>query len=287
MGSLKTTNHELPRDLSLALSAAQTVLLRAERLAEALRATGTAIPALLAEERRLSGELGALEIEGGDISELRARLDAVAAERAAAGRQRSSAAEGLRHMDGQLAEARQILSRARGLYGTGIMREFAQRWQAKCNELAALRAEAEGLSKALGVSVPCPAPYAPQLNRITDAPELRALAASGPVTTPPLPEALAVVAGIADRLDSANALCTGVRQSAELTAHYFATARERGLKSELGGVFTVIKPFDALGTHFEPGMLLDRGVLSEGSLERYWKGRCLQPVAEGAMIAAA
>jgi hypothetical protein len=273
--------------LSLALSAAQTVLLRAERLTEALRATGTAIPALLAEERRLSGELGALEIEGGDITQLRARLDAVAAERAAAARKRSSASEGLLQLDRELSEARQTLDRARGLYGASIVEEFSVRWRRACDVLAGLRAEAESLGKALGRGVSTPPPYTTKINIVTSTPELQAAAPSGPIQPPPLPGALAEVAGIVDQIDAMRAMAGAVHQSRQLTAHYFALSRERGAKGELAGLFTVIKPFDALGSSFQPGMLLDRGVLSEGLLERFWKGRCIQPVAGGAMIAAA
>jgi hypothetical protein len=281
-----TTNHELPRDLANAVTAAQSVLLKAERLVGALRETGSAIPALLVEERRLDHELGVSEIEGGDITQLRARLDAVAAERAAAGRRRSSAGEGLLQLDRELSEARQTLDRARGLYGASVVEEFSVRWRRACDVLAGLRAEAESLSRALGQNVLTPPPYTARVNPVSNAPEVQTVA-SGPIQPPPLPETLSIISGVMDRIDAARSLAAAVHQSRQLTARYFVTARERGAKGELSGLFSVTKPFDALGTHFEPGMLLDRGVLSEGSLERYWKGRCIQPVAGDAMIAAA
>jgi hypothetical protein len=262
------------------------VLLKAEKLAEALRTTGSAIPALLLQEREVSRKLGVCEIEGGDITQLRARLDAVSAERSAAARKRSSASEALLMLDRELGEVRTELDRARQLYGEGIAAEFGRRWQAACSLLAALRSEAESLGKALGRGVLTPPPYMARVNPITDAPEVQVVA-SGPIQPPPLPEAVRVAAGIMDRIDAARGLAAAVHQSRQLTAHYFALSRERGLKSELGGLFETVREFEWLGSKFPAGALLDRTILAEGMLHRFWQGKTIRPVSEGRAAVAA
>jgi len=286
---MKTTTNELPHDLSNAITAAQSTLLRAEKLAEVMRATGTEISSALAEERQLNAELGRAEIDGGAIKTLHDRLNVIVSERAAAGRRRSAASEALLHADAELTEARQTLDRARQLYATGVIAEFTARWQAACDVLAGLRAEAESLSRALGVPVPTPPPYVAGTNRITDRPELRPVAAGGLIEPPPLPPALAVVAGVLDRIDSARGLSQSVRQGAQLTQSYFALARERGgMKAEMAGIFEVTREFELFGTTFTIGMLVDRTVLcGEGMLQRFWTGRRVEPVSVLRAVAAA
>jgi hypothetical protein len=281
---------ELPRDLSQAVSGASSVLVRGEKLQSVMCATAAEISAALAEERRLTGELGRAEIEGGDTGKLRDRLNVIVSERSASARKRASASDALLHIDAELTATRQTLDRARQLYATGIIAEFGGRWQQACDVLAGLRAEGEALSKASGLAVLMPPPYvARTISYLAEEPvELHPVAASVPVAPPVLPPALVVVAGIFDRIDNIRGLTQSVRQGVQLTQTYFATARERGgMKAEFGGLFEVIKDFDLLGTHFQRGQLLDRTVLLEGSLERMWKGRSIQPVVEGAAVVAA
>jgi hypothetical protein len=135
------------------------------------------------------------------------------------------------------------------------------------------------------MTIPCRSPFEAKTNRITGAPELYLAEPSEPAVALPAP--VAAVIRILDRLEQARILSGAIRQSVEWTQTYFALSRERGFRSEMGGLFSVTRPFDAVGTHFERGMLLDRSVLTEGMLERHWKGRSLQPVAGDAMIAAA
>jgi hypothetical protein len=183
-------------------------------------------------------------------------------------------------LDRELDEVRTLLSRARQLYGESIVQEFSARWSQACNLLAELRCEAESLGRALGRGVLTPPPYLAKVNPITNAPEVQVVA-SGPIQPPALPEPVLVVSGLMDRIDAMRGLAGAVHQSQQLTAHYFATARERGLKSEMSGLFETVREFQWLGTTFAPGALVDRTILSEGMLHRFWQGKTVRPVSEG------
>jgi hypothetical protein len=283
-----TTTTELPHDLARAMRGATAALLKAEKLSAMMTETGSAISAALGEEHDLSRQCGQLEIEGGDTGKLHERLAASAVERAASGRRRAAAADGLLHMSRELDEGRQALIWARDLYGSGIVEEFSIRWAQACHALAVLRIEAEMLGKALGTTVPTPAPYAPKINAIyaEERLELHPVPATGPIAPPPLPPALVEVVAILDRIDAVRAMGQAVRQSVDLTKTFFTTARERGAwRGEMAGTFEVVRAFDVLGSHFEVGALVSREVMSEGLIDRFWRGRCLWPVAENAVAA--
>jgi hypothetical protein len=288
MTTMKSEHESLPRDLANAVTSASSALVRTEKLSATLAEQGLSYCAALAEERRLTGELGRVEIEGGDTSEICARQTASAEQGAANGRRIAAAANGLLHADAELTESRTMLDRARSLYATGVIAEFTERCRQVSDMLAALRLEGEQLSRALGMTVTPPAPYTAQTNRITGAPEVRPVAPSGPIQPQPLPEALIVVSGIFDRLDSMRGLSQSIRRANEQTAHYFATSRERDNRSEFAGVFVVVKPFEIFGITFTAGMLVDRVVLlGEGTLALMAKGRNVRPLSAVAVGAAA
>jgi hypothetical protein len=266
-------NIELPADLAQAINAAEAVLVKYGTLEGAMIQTGRSIPAALAEERQLNDELGRAEIQGGDTGSLHQRLDATRGERASAARRRLAASDCLLQLDAELEEARQAVDRARSVYAVGVVAEFSGRWAAKIRELAALRAEAAELSRVLGCSVPTP-------SYLSEAP--------APAESVQLPTAVEAIAAVLQKLEAARVLCASVRQSHNFTRTFFARARERGARGEFGGVFQVTRTFEVLGSVFSAGQLVDRSVLlGEGLVERFFTGRQLQPVSEGAARAAA
>jgi hypothetical protein len=151
--------------------------------------------------------------------------------------------------------------------------------------LAVLRAEAEGLGKILGVTVPVPPPYVAQMNSIYGTPELRPAGPAESIPPASLPPALAALSAAVGRLDVALGVCRGLRQSRELTQRYFAM--NRGSGSEMGATFVVVKPFVYLGTEFEAGVLVNRDVLPVGALHRFLLGKCVRPLDQPGSAAAA
>jgi hypothetical protein len=190
-------------------------------------------------------------------------------------------------IEGELTEASTSLARVRREYGEGIVREFSQRWAAQCRGLAVLRSEAEALSQALNVVIPTPAPFEAKINPLYLHEAVLTPVAGEPVAPPQLPSAVVALGDLARRLDSARGVCASVKQAVELTKRYFVLSRDRGTRSEMGGTFEVVKPFVILGSAFERGQLLDRTVLMDGLLERFWVGKHLQPAAIGVAMTAA
>jgi hypothetical protein len=127
----------------------------------------------------------------------------------------------------------------------------------------------------LGRHLDLPLPFAVR-NGVHGAPELKLIAPAepGPVSLPP---ALMAIADVQGRPDAALALCASVRQGRELTGRLHALNRQRGTQGETGGVFRVTKAFTAMGSCFEAHQLVDASILGPGLLERYWKGRAIEP----------
>jgi hypothetical protein len=275
----------MPSELAEAIAAAETVLVRAEHFGRALAETGKSLPACLSQQRELNAELRRVELAGGDDSQVRGQLDQLASKTAFERRRRTAASEALARQEGELLAVRNKVDEARKLFGAAVAAEFLEKWNATLRAQEALRAEAAAYSKAFGTTFSCPLPYEARTNRITGKPELYLVdQPSEPAIALPAP--VAAIIRILDRLDSTSALSQGIRAGIGWTKNYFELARERGFRTEMSGLFEVAKPFDSLGTHFERGMLIDRGVLGEGLTERFWRGRELQPVPGDAGIAA-
>jgi hypothetical protein len=280
MGTSKTKNNGpdsgLPPALAAAVAEAEVVLGRYDRLSAALTETGRSIPGALAEERELSSKLGAAEIAGDGADVLRAQLTTVTEDRVSAARRRQSACEGLLQMDGELVKAREAMSRARSEFAASMVAEFHARWNQACRELAVLQAEAQELAAALRTQVTCPPPYTVSRSAATERVELRLMASAESVAVS-LPPALVTVGGTLDRMDSAAGMIAGLKQAVDLTEKHRALARIRiGLPGELLGTYEVVKPFNYLGTEFRQGALINRDVLTDGCLYRFWLGRNLR-----------
>ncbi len=135
------------------------------------------------------------------------------------------------------------------------------------------------MSAALRLPVPTPAPYLACVSAVTGGPELRPVALAEPIPQATLSPALTAMISVFDRLDAAGALIGGVQQAAQLTQQHHALSRIRaGQQIEMSGVFTVVRAFHILGSHFPVGVLLDRSVMADGLLYRFWQGRNIRPL---------
>jgi hypothetical protein len=287
----KRSNHqaavELPGPLSAAVAEAENLLARHAKLAGVLVATGTSIPKLLGEERRLSAALGNAEIESSGVDKVSGQLASVRQNREADARRRASATESLLESETDLTRARERVSGAQNEFASTMVEDFNRRWQEACRALAVLRSEAVQLSAALRTTVLTPAPYVVSVNAINGAAELRPIALAEPIPPVALTPALVTVGTILDRLDSAHGLIGSLKQAADLNCKHHAVARVRaGMQAELRGIYEVARAFHVLGSDFAVGALLDRSLLPDGLLHRYWLGRAIRPV-EGAAVAVA
>jgi hypothetical protein len=269
----------LPVALESALAAAQNVLAKHDRFAAALAETGGTISGALASERQLSTRLGAAELAGSDdVPALRAQLSAVAAQREAAIRGRHAATQGLADLGEDLRRARAAVEQARARYAASVVSEFHARWSRCSAELVRLHAEGVELSRVLRFTVACAPPYCAAINVVSQRAEVRLIASPEPVAVD-LPPGLQALAAIIGRLDAADGVGAGVRQAAELNVRHHALSRLRaGQQIEMTGVFVVTKPFSILGSTFEVGALLDRSILPDGLLHRFWIGRHIRPL---------
>jgi hypothetical protein len=142
------------------------------------------------------------------------------------------------------------------------------------------------LSAALRQPVATPAPYLACTNPIHGGPELRPVTLAEPIQQAALAPGLIAVTGVFDRLDAAGNLTSGIQQAVTLNAQHQALSRIRaGQPIEMTGTFVVVRAFHALGTDFPVGALVDRTVMSDGLLFRYWRGRDLQPLETAAVAA--
>jgi hypothetical protein len=154
--------------------------------------------------------------------------------------------------------------------------EYHARWNQACRELAVLQAESQQLAAALRTQVTCAPPYTVSRSAATERVELRLITSAEPVPVS-LPPTLVTVGGTLDRLDSAAGLIAALKQAVDLSERHRALSRIRiGLPGELLGTYEVVKPFTYLGTEFRQGALINRDVLTDGCLYRFWLGRDLR-----------
>jgi hypothetical protein len=263
---MKTKNNAPVED-----TAAGDVLAQFTMLRDALGATHSEIPALLARERTISHDLGLSEARGdAGADDLRRQLVDIVHQRQAAVRRRASSVDALLEMEPALETERGIAEQERQRIAGEIVREFSARWREACDRLAALRAEAEVLARALRCTIQTPAPYQAYMHPVRETPELRPLAASGPPPTVALPGHLSILINRLDALDSALSRVQAIKQSKQLDARHYDLAKVRGTPAEFSGVFEVTGEFDSLvdGMKFAVGTLVDSTLIGAGQLAR-------------------
>ena len=278
MATSKTKNNgpdaELSPALQSAISSAEEVLARYDKLAAVMSETAAEIPQCLREERSL------FTADGADA---RRRFADAREHHAEAARRRAGASEGLLGVADELTRARNEVRRSQAEFGASLVGEFDARWRAACRELARLHAQAAQLSTILGTTIRTPPPYMTTVNAGTDRVEVRL--AEPAVEPEGLPPALLVVGNILDRLDAASGLIGSIKQAVELNTKHYALSRIRRTRAEMVGVYEVVRRFDLMGSAFEVGALLDRSLLCDGVLYRHWVAHSIRPL-EGAEVAA-
>jgi hypothetical protein len=256
MGAAKTTNEPVDG----VLSEVEVILATFDRHTAALAATHKSIPALLADEYRLSRDVGA------DVA---TKLAAVAAKREAESRRRAAAVDGVLAAEAVLAGVADVVARRQRELAATVVTEFSIRWHAACGALDVLRVEAAALAAALACDVPTPPPFQIVHSVAHDRPEIRPrpLAPADPVAVA-LPPELVRIKAVADRLHKARGLCSSVQQCREWDSRHYSLAQSRGEPTEYRGTYAVRLPFNCPmdGLPFEPGMLVDRSLLSDGFL---------------------
>jgi hypothetical protein len=254
------------------------ILERFDKLVAVMAETHQSIPAALAEERKLAAEAGAAAITG-SANGAPAKLAAVIMRRESEVRRRSAAVQAILDAEPVLAGAAALVSQQQRELAAAIIREFSVRWQATCDALAALRAEASALGAALAHPVLTPAPYAISRSVAHDRHELHPIARAEPFTVTLSPELIAIQT-TADRLNKAIVLCSGIERCREWDARHFALAQQRGEPTQHRGVYVVQQafrcPMDA--QEFARGSLIDRSLLSDGFLSRLLAARTVRPV---------
>jgi hypothetical protein len=270
-----------------AASAPPDVITRFQRFQAVLTDTGLSIPRLLSERLSLRTQVGRVEVERGDASELqqlRERLDTVGNALASAARQRSAASESLLSLSGEIREARRAAEAAMAGISQAVISDFQMRWAHAVGELSRLHGEASALSRILRRSVPSPPPYCATVS--VDGGRNVVAFCGLVVEDVALPPEVSAITARLDAFDSALAACAAVAQGEELTRRYYALARVRQEIQSATGLFRVIKPFASLGSEFPMGVLIDASVLPMGLIHRFWLGRHLMPLESSAVVAA-
>lgn len=259
--TITNDNGALPAELATAVTKADQVLERYGRLYRVLAETHASIPEALANERRLSAELGGVEVGGGNTTSLRQRLTDLAAARAADVRRRGSGAEAILGMEADLISTRKSVETAREVYAAQVVAAFQQRYSEAFAVLQALQVEAAVLSQSLRVQVPTPAPPT----------------AVG--TTPSIPPAAQRIGATLDRLDAAIALCGGIRASRVHDSRLVRLQenRDSGV-GEVTGTFTVLREFTCQFDQlpFKPGDVIDSSLAGPGALRRLLVSRVIR-----------
>jgi hypothetical protein len=261
-------------------------MVRFQRFAEVLAATGSSIPKLLGEQRQLRQELGGAELTGTDVQATKERLDAVSNALASAARQRVAASEGLLGMAGDLRAARASAAGELAAVARSALADFNAKWNRCCAELGRLVAEAGVLGAALRTQVATPPPYTAALS--ADGMRIQIIFA-GPLEADNvgLPPEVAGITSRLDAADSALALVGAVGQTREWDQRYIALQRTRSAAMPvMSGIYTVVRAFDHLGTRYEVGQLVSTDIMSHGTLHRRWLARELRAVEDSATVAA-
>jgi hypothetical protein len=277
MALSKTRTNQLIEDAPA--PAAEDALTRFQQFDAVLRETHQTISDALRQEQGLVGELGRAEIVGGDVGELRRQLDAVTGTRAVAVRRRSSAADCVVELEGELRAGRAVAESARQAHAAEAVREFQGRYHAAVSALQMLWNEGEALARIIKAQVPMPVPARMVVSPIDGTSRVLPLR-SGDVVGPLDAEAVRLSERL-DQFDAALGRVAGIRQSREIDARHFQLAANRRTPMEYLGSYRVVREITSLtdGLAFAPGELVDRTLIGDGSLARLVEhGRFVRPV---------
>jgi hypothetical protein len=175
-------------------ASAPDVIARFQRYQGVLVDTGVAIPRLLSEQRSLRAQVGRVEVERGDASELqqlRERLDTVGNALASAASQRASASESLLSLGDELRQTRRAAEAAMAGISQSVISDFQMRWARAMAELPALHSEAAQFGRILGRDVKAQAPYVATVG-VADGGKLQ-VAYAGQIEDVPLPQEVAAI----------------------------------------------------------------------------------------------
>ena len=192
--------------------------------------------ALLAEEARLYADLGAAEVGGGDVTQLRSKLDAVRARRETAVRKRA-AAEGLTKLEAELLDARRAADGARSaLAGACNQRASQREFAAGVEMMARAYGRGAGASARDAHTGELSRAYKAVADLATGQPALQftAAAASAPAALPP---SLQSLTDLISRLDIAAGLAGAIRQAREADARHYRLALERRAPANMPAVY--------------------------------------------------
>jgi hypothetical protein len=246
--------------------------------------TAAAIPKLLREQRDLGLELGRAEISSSNIQAPKQRLETVTAGLASAARQRASASESLLAMGDELRAARAAAAGALQQIAQSTISDFGMRWDRAVAEISKLHSEAAMLTRIFGTYVQAIPPYVAGLS--PDGTRML-VAFAGEVEAVTLPPQVSAITARIEQIDSGLGLCAAVAQSVELNQSHLALSRIRqGLPAQMTGVYEVTRPFHFLGANFSEGMLIDRSLMLDGMIYRYFIGRTLRPLGGPAVAVA-
>ena len=263
----RTSENVLPA----AVPGAEGVLANYDKLAAALHEAGSAITTALAEESQVTRDLGAREVAGDNVAQLRAKLAGVKERRETAVRKRAAASDGLAKMEGELLDARRDADEARGRLAGAAISELQREWAAAVETLARLCGEALALQGVLHAVVSLPAPYRAVLN-LQGVPTLEFTA---PVPPASLPVSMKALTDLIDRIDSAAALASAIRTSREADARHYRLSLERRAPAAMPAVYAALRPISHWGADFAAGDLVDATVINTSTLYRLQVARCI------------
>jgi hypothetical protein len=257
----------------------ELILTRFDKYVAVMAETHTSIPALLAEERHLSGEIGSAAISGSATNGAAAKLGAATARREGEAHRRSAAIQSILDMEADLGHARALVRQRQAALAAEVIQDFSTRWEACSRQQAALRSEASALAAALECEVPTPAPYQIVHSVAHSRAELHPIARAEPVTIT-LSQELTSIKATSDRLNKAATICSGIVTCREWDSRNHALAVQRGLPLEHTGVYMVRQPFNCPldGLEFQAGVLVDASVMSQGFLSRLLLTKKLRPI---------
>jgi hypothetical protein len=236
-----------------------------KRLRECLTATHTEVPELLARELDLARQLGMTEVKGGDTTVLQKQLDETRMAYESAMRRRTAAAVAACGFESQLRAERTRVEQQRRDRVAAVAGDFNQRYSAAFVALQALWAEGEKLRQMGGnISMPIPAHVKFSYDGSTHLEPIR-----GNVE-PAMDVETARLSKQLEQIDADLSLIGGIRQAKDVDTKFYALAVRRKEPTEPRGVFRVLARsyclLDALW--FEPGQLIDAGLVGGGNLMR-------------------
>jgi hypothetical protein len=244
------------------------------QLREGLSLTHSQIPALLANAASLRRQLGLAEAQGQDAAVLRESLTTTESGREGAARRRSAVLDRIMALEPALMAERAEAEKQQQAHAITAVAEFRRRYDGLVGQLQQMWKQGEALSRALRVPIPMPIP-AKVITSVVDGVARLAPIQSNADAAPVLDAEAERLAARLDVINAALSLCNAIRQSRLLDQREYRLGIERGMQTGAGGVFVVKQPFLCMldGLVFEPGMLVDAGLVGLASIARLQKGR--------------